>query len=127
MGNQAKFEMGIVDISFQRTESGKHATPTGHLNFHFVPLAVSYNLFPRCNQSQLEFFLIKPSTTLPFSSEKFRISYFRKTSCLAACSRVVGTCYPTQCMSVPMWGLKFARSTWQNNFWCYRCTHHITL
>ena len=33
---------GIVDVAFQSAETGKYATPTGHLKFHFVPLAVSY-------------------------------------------------------------------------------------
>ena len=33
-----------VDISFQSTETGKYAIPTRHLNFHFAPLAVSYEL-----------------------------------------------------------------------------------
>ena len=37
--------VGIVDISFQSAGTGKYTTPTGHLNFHFEPLAVSYKLF----------------------------------------------------------------------------------
>ena len=36
----------MVDISFQSTGTGKYAMPTGHLNFNFAPLAVSYKLFP---------------------------------------------------------------------------------
>ena len=36
--------MGIVDIAFQSAGTGKYATPTGHFNFHFAPLAVSYKL-----------------------------------------------------------------------------------
>ena len=39
--------VGIVDICFQSVGTGKYATPTRHLNFHFAPLAVSYKLFPR--------------------------------------------------------------------------------
>ena len=39
--------VGIVDISFQSTGTGKYATPTMHLDFHFGPLAVSYKLFPQ--------------------------------------------------------------------------------
>ena len=34
----------IVDVDFPSTGTGKYATPTGHLKFHFVPLAVSYKL-----------------------------------------------------------------------------------
>ena len=39
--------VGIVDVAFQSAGTGKYATPTGHLKFQFVPLAVSYELFPR--------------------------------------------------------------------------------
>ena len=57
--------MGIVDISFLSVETGKYATPNGHLNFHFTPLSAlfpsaSYKLFPWWNQRQLDFFTIKP-------------------------------------------------------------------
>ena len=34
--------MGIVDISFLSVETGKYATPNGHLNFHFTPLSALY-------------------------------------------------------------------------------------
>ena len=44
--------VGIGDISFQSAETGKYATPTGYLNFHFTPLVVSYELFPLWNQRQ---------------------------------------------------------------------------
>ena len=61
-----------------------YATPTGHLDFHFVPLAVSYDLqwlhklrtFPTVKQKT--FLLIKPNSTLQFSSKKFCMSYFGK-------------------------------------------------
>ena len=36
--------VGIPDISFQSAGTGKYATPTRHLNFHFAPLVVSYTL-----------------------------------------------------------------------------------
>ena len=36
--------VGIVNISFQSTGTGKYAKPTEHLNFHFKPLVVSYKL-----------------------------------------------------------------------------------
>ena len=39
--------MGIVNICFLSAGSGKYATPTGHLNFHFAPLVLSYELFPQ--------------------------------------------------------------------------------
>ena len=35
--------LGIVDISVQSAGTGKYATPTNHLNFHFKPLAVAYD------------------------------------------------------------------------------------
>ena len=38
--------VGIVDILLQSAGTGKYATPTRHLRFHFAPLAVSYQLFP---------------------------------------------------------------------------------
>ena len=41
--------LGIVNISFQSVGTGKYATPTRHLNFHFTLLAVSYELYPRWN------------------------------------------------------------------------------
>jgi len=43
--------------TFQSAGTGKYATPTGHLSLHFAPLAVSYKLFPRWNQRQLDFSL----------------------------------------------------------------------
>ena len=36
-----------VNTAFQSAETGKYATPTGKLNFHFAPLAVSYEIFPQ--------------------------------------------------------------------------------
>ena len=48
--------MGIVDISFQSTGTGKYVTPNRQLNFHFPPLAVSYECFPWWNQRLLDFF-----------------------------------------------------------------------
>ena len=36
--------VGIVDISFQSTGTGKCAKPREHLNFHFKHLVVSYKL-----------------------------------------------------------------------------------
>ena len=56
-------------------------THTRHLNFPFEPLAVSYKLFPRWNQTQLDFFSIKPNNILWFSSQKLFVSYFRKKRC----------------------------------------------
>ena len=56
--------MGIVNISFQSIETGKYAIPTRQLNFHFAPLAVSYELFPLWNQRQLDFLSIEPSSIL---------------------------------------------------------------
>ena len=38
--------LGIVNISFQSVGTGKYATPTRHLNFHFALLAVSYQIYP---------------------------------------------------------------------------------
>ena len=76
--------VGIVDVAFQSAGTGKYATPTGHLKFQFVPLAVSYELFPRWNQRPLDFFSITPNNTLQLSSDEFRVSYFRKKSCQAA-------------------------------------------
>ena len=66
--------VGIVDISFQSAETGKHATPTRHLNFHFEPLAVSYELFPRWNQRQSDFFSIEPNSVLQFTLGKVLVS-----------------------------------------------------
>ena len=43
--------VGIVDIFFQSAGTGKYATPSMHLNFHFGPLAVSYELFSQSNQT----------------------------------------------------------------------------
>ena len=79
--------VGIVDVAFQSAETGKYATPTRHLKFHFVSLAVSYDLFPLWNQRPLDFF-IKPNNTLQLSSDEFRMSYFRKKSCQAAIMRL---------------------------------------
>ena len=82
--------VGIVDVAFQSAGTGKYATPTRHLKFHFVPLAVSYDLFPRWNQRPLDFF-IKPNNTLQLS---WRIPHgFRKqlpSGHYAAFSRVAG-------------------------------------
>ena len=64
------FSVGIVDIAIQSAGIGKYTTPTRHFNFHFAPLAVSYELFPRWNQRQLDFFSIKSNSTLKFTSEK---------------------------------------------------------
>ena len=36
--------VGRVNITFQSARTGKYATPTGHLNFHFTALVVSYKL-----------------------------------------------------------------------------------
>ena len=71
--------MGIVNTctSFQSIGTGKYATPTRHLNFHFAPLVVSYKL-PTVKS---EFFLIEPNIILQFSSERLLLSYFRKESC----------------------------------------------
>ena len=63
---------------FQKPGIGKYAMPTGHLNFHFAPFAVSYELFPQWNQGHLDFFSIKRKSTLQFISEGFRMSYFWK-------------------------------------------------
>jgi len=46
--NWPKFlSVGIVDIAFQSAGTDKSATPTGYLDFHFAPFAVSYELSPR--------------------------------------------------------------------------------
>ena len=81
--------MGIVDIAFQSAGTGKPATPTGHLDIHFAPFAISYELFPRWNQKQLDVFSIEHKSTLQFLSEEFRVSYFRKESCKAAIMRLI--------------------------------------
>ena len=46
--------LGIVNISFQSAGTGKYATPTRNLNFHFALLAVSYELYPRWNWRQMD-------------------------------------------------------------------------
>ena len=76
--------VGIVNISFQSAGTDKYATPTRHLDFHFAPLAVSYELFPRYNQRQSDFLSIEPNSTLQFCSEKLLVGYFRKKSSKAA-------------------------------------------
>ena len=81
--------MGIVDIAFQSAGTGKSATPTGHLDIHFAPFAVSYELFPQWNQKHLDYFSIEYKSTLQFLSEEFRVSYFRKESCKAAIMRLI--------------------------------------
>ena len=81
-------------------ETGKYATLTGHLNFHFPLLAVSYKLIPR-NQRKLDFFSIEPNSILQFTSgspcellaEKEQLSGH-----YAAYFEVAGMCYTTWCM-----------------------------
>ena len=46
-GDYSTYSVGIVDIAFQSAGTGKSATPTEHLDIHFAPFAVSYELFPR--------------------------------------------------------------------------------
>ena len=76
--------MGIVDIAFQSAETGKSATPTGHLDLHFAPFAVSYELFPTVKSKKN--WISSPSTTRA-----------AKRGHYAAYSRAAGTCYPTWC------------------------------
>ena len=56
--------MGVVDISFQSAGTGKYATPTMHINFHFAPLAVSYN-FPTVKSMAIEFLLNRTQQYAP--------------------------------------------------------------
>jgi len=71
--------VGIVDIAFQSAGTGKYATPTRHLNFHFAPLAVSYELFPT-EKSKTIGFLLNRISILQFTSKKVLVSYFRRKS-----------------------------------------------
>ena len=69
--------VGIVDISLQSAGTGKYATPTMHLNFHFAPLAVSYERFPQWNQRQLDFSCVRHMSVtlevvLPSASSNFQ-------------------------------------------------------
>ena len=93
--------VGIVDISFQSDGTGKYTTPTGHLNFHFEPLAVSYKLFQWWNQQPIEFFLdwTQQYTSVPFG--KIPIELLLENELLSghyvAFGRVAGMCFPTRC------------------------------
>ena len=54
--------VGIVDISFQSTRTGKYATPTGHLNFHWLrTLSGKLRTFPAMKRQQYTPVLFKKS------------------------------------------------------------------
>ena len=59
---------------------GKYATATEHLNFHFVPPAVTDELFPWWNQRQLDFGSLEPNSTLQYP--EFHMGYFWEKICL---------------------------------------------
>ena len=120
--------MGIVDISFLSVETGKYATPNGHLNFHFTPLSAlfpsaSYKLFPWWNQRQLDFFTIKPISTFQFSSGKFHMGHFRRRAAkwpLSGLFKDSWDMLPYTVHVTPlMCASKIARNAWQNDF-CVR-------
>ena len=95
--------VGIVNIVFQSAGTGKYATLTGHLNFHFAPLVVSYETFPMVKSKTIEFLLHQTQSTLQLRSEEFRMSYFWKelpSSHYVGYSRVAGTCYRTYMVHV---------------------------
>ena len=120
--------VGIVDTAFQ-TGTCNYAIPTGHLNFHFAPFAVSYEFFPRWNQRHLDFFSIEHKSKLQFFSEEFCVSYFRKKSCQVAIMQLIqeqlrrATLHGARDSTINV--LKIAGSALQNNFLCI--SHHALL
>ena len=116
--------VGVVNVAFQSAGTGKYAMPTRHLKFHFVPSAVSYELFPWWNQSPLDFFSIKPSNTLQLSSDEFCMSYFQKKNCQLAIMQLFqewlahATVHGARNSSTD--ALKIVGSAMQNDLQCYR-------
>ena len=112
--------VGIVNISFQSAETGKYATPTRHLNFHFAPLAVSYELFPWWNQGFLD------------RTQEYTPVHFRKSFCellpekvqlsghFAVYFEIDGTWYINGARDFTKCTLKIAGRAWQKDFLCYR-------
>ena len=117
--------VGILDMSFQSTGTGKYAKPTRHLNH------VRYEHFPQWNQRQLDFLLIKRNSTLQFFSEKFHLSYFWKMICQQPLCNLFKSSWHmlphTVHVTILVRTLKICRSTWQNDLWCHRCVYHITV
>ena len=124
--------VGIVDIFFQSAGTGKCATPTRHLSIHFEPFAVSYELFPRPVKSKtIGFLLDRTQQYTPVLVAKTPRELLPEKELLsghyAAYSAVAGTCYIQRARDFTMCALKVAESAWQNDFYCYGRTSHITL